>query len=381
MSQVKFEDLGLSENLLKGIYLYGYIKPSQIQIEGIKAILTKKDCVLQSQSGTGKTATYLLGVLQLIDTTVKTTQGVIIVPTRELAEQIYDVAIQLGKHINLNVITCIGGTSINESINEMKNNPHLIIGTIGRIDHMIKSKYLKTANIKIIVLDEADDMLSFGFKDKVYDTLCKINGNFQLCLLSATIPKNIRDLMTSLTRNPIEILLKKSEVSVKSIKQFYVDVEKEEYKLDTLLDLFKIISTSQTIIYCNTINKVEWLAQKLEENHFPIVWVHGAIDQLERNKIVEEFRTGKNRILLTTDLLARGIDIPEINLVINYDLPASKENYIHRIGRSGRFGRKGIAINFVKMEDESDSRNFAKIRNYFQIKIDYLPENISEHIQ
>jgi len=378
---VKFEDLGLSENLLKGIYLHGFINPSNIQIEGIKAILTKKDCVLQSQSGTGKTATYLLGVLQLIDTTKKSTQGIIIVPTRELAEQIYSVASNLGKYIGLTINICIGGTSVSEAITEIKKNPHLVIGTIGRIDHMIKSKFLKTNDLKITVLDEADDMLSYGSKDLVYNILCEIKSNYQLCLLSATIPKNIKELMISLTRNPIEILLRKSEVSVQSIKQFYVDVEKEEYKLDTLLDLFKIISTSQTIIYCNTINKVEWLAQKLEENEFPTAWIHGEVDQSDRNKVVDEFRNGKTRILLTTDLLARGIDIPEINLVINYDLPSSKENYIHRIGRSGRFGRKGIAINFVKMEDESDSRNFNKIRNYFQIKIDYLPENIMDYLQ
>jgi len=366
---------------LKGIYLHGFINPSNIQIEGIKAILTKKDCVLQSQSGTGKTATYLLGVLQLIDTTKKSTQGIIIVPTRELAEQIYSVASNLGKYIGLTINICIGGTSVSEAITEIKKNPHLVIGTIGRIDHMIKSKFLKTNDLKITVLDEADDMLSYGSKDLVYNILCEIKSNYQLCLLSATIPKNIKELMISLTRNPIEILLRKSEVSVQSIKQFYVDVEKEEYKLDTLLDLFKIISTSQTIIYCNTINKVEWLAQKLEENEFPTAWIHGEVDQSDRNKVVDEFRNGKTRILLTTDLLARGIDIPEINLVINYDLPSSKENYIHRIGRSGRFGRKGIAINFVKMEDESDSRNFNKIRNYFQIKIDYLPENIMDYLQ
>jgi superfamily II DNA/RNA helicase len=381
MSKIKFEDLGLSEDILKAVYKRGFEKPSSIQVDGIKAILTKKDSILQSQSGTGKTATYLLGVLQLLDMNDNTTQGIIMVPTHDLANQIYKDAVLLSTDLNMSVVKCIGATSLNESIIEIKKQPHLIIGTVGRIDHMINKKILKTGNVKIVVLDEADEMLSIGFKEKVYDILCKITANFQLCLLSATIPKNIRELMASLTRNPIEILLRNSEVSVQSIKQFFVDVEKEEYKFDVLLDLYKVISTSQTIIYCNTINKVEWLANKLKENDFPISWVHGEIDHEERNKVVNEFRNGHNRILLTTDLLARGIDIPEISLVINFDLPASKENYIHRIGRSGRFGRKGIAINFVKMDDESDMRNFNKIRNYFKIKIDFLPENIMEYLQ
>jgi superfamily II DNA/RNA helicase len=378
--KIKFEDLGLSDEILKGLYTYGFDIPSEIQINGIKAIITGKDCILQSQSGTGKTGTYSLGILQRIDPSEKSIQCIIVVPTRELAEQVYEVTSHLSKFMGIRISTCMGGTNMKDTSLIIKNKPQLIIGTIGRINHMIESNVLNTNCIKTLVIDEADTILLGNFKTKVTDIMSAIKSDYQICLLSATMPPNVQDLMRQFTRDPIKILLRKSQINVNSIKQFYIDVEKEDYKLEVLLDLYKIVQTSQTIIYCNTINKVEWLAEKLKENDFPITWIHGEISQLDRNDIVKKFRSGENRILLTTDLLSRGIDIPEISLVVNYDLPISKENYIHRVGRSGRFGRKGLAINFIKSEDDGDIKNFTRIKQYFNLKIEELPSNVIEYL-
>ena len=189
---------------------------------------------------------------------------------------------------------------------------------------------------------------------------------------------NVMSVSRNLMHEPIKILLKNSEVAVDLISQFYINVETEDLKFDTLIDLYSLMSTSQAIIFSNTIKKVDWLKENLEKNNFEITYIHGKMTAKERDDIVKEFREGKTRILLTTDLLARGIDIPQVNLVINYDLPPNKETYIHRIGRCGRFDKKGVAITMVKMEDQSDVKTFNKMKYFYRIKIDELPDNIDK---
>jgi len=379
MENNDFESLNLATNLLKGVYLYGFTKPSKIQITGIKSINTGKDCILQSQSGTGKTATYLLGILNRIDITEKKCQGIILTPTHELSEQVYNVAIELGKFTGINIVKCIGGTNMIETRESLKT-VQLVIGTIGRVSHMITEKRINTHTIKFVILDEADVMLEDGLCDKLKLIYEKCPENIQGIMISATMSYNVMNVSRHLLHDPIKVLLKNSEIAVDLISQFYVNVEYEDLKFDTLLDLYSIMSTSQSIIFANTIKKVDWLKENLEKNNFEITYIHGKMTSKEREDIVKEFRDGKTRILLTTDLLARGIDIPQVNLVINYDLPPNKETYIHRIGRCGRFDKKGVAITMVKMEDASDNKLFTRMTYYYRIKIDELPDNIEKYL-
>jgi superfamily II DNA/RNA helicase len=379
MENNDFETLNLNEDLLKGVYLYGFTKPSKIQITGIKSINTGKDCILQSQSGTGKTATYLLGVLNKINDSEMRCQGIILTPTHELSEQVYAVAIELAKFTKINVVKCIGGTSIVEARDSLKI-AQLIIGTVGRVSHMITEKRINSYSIKFIVLDEADVMLEEGLCDKLKLIYEKAPDNIQGVMISATMSPNVMSVSKRLLHDPIKVLLKNSEIAVDLISQFFVNVESEDLKFDTLLDLYSIMSTSQAIIFANTIKKVDWLKENLEKENFEITYVHGKMTSKEREDIVKEFRDGKTRILLTTDLLARGIDIPQVNLVINYDLPPNKETYIHRIGRCGRFDKKGVSITMIKMEDASDSKLFNRMKYYYKMKIDELPDNIEKFL-
>ena len=372
-----FDDLGINNDILKGVYLYGFKEPSPIQIKGIESINTGKDCILQSQSGTGKTATYLLGVFNKLEQN-NNLQAIVLTPTRELATQVYNVAIEIAKFSKINISLLIGGNNNFYNI----NNTNLIIGTLGRINHMLNSKSNseKSKTCKLLVIDEADNLFVDGITDDLNKLLNILSTDIQKVLISATVSRNIFNLENKLLNDPIKILLKKSEVAVDLISQFYIDVEIEEYKFDVLLDLYTIMSTTQVIIFANTIRKVTWLTEKLTEANFAITAIHGNMSQQERNEIVKDFRDGKTRLLLTTDLLARGIDIPQVNLVINYDLPISKETYIHRIGRCGRFGKKGVSITMVKMEDNNDVKLLNKMKHHYKLNINEIPDNVGELI-
>lgn len=373
-----FESLKLNEDLLKGVYLYGFTQPSKIQIKGISSINTGKDCILQSQSGTGKTATYLLGVMNRLEVN-NGCNGIVIAPTRELANQIYEVAINLSKYTNYKIVKCTGGSDLSNIKQELKSAT-MIIGTLGRIHHMITDKKLLVHKLKFIVLDEADELLIDGVSDKLSFLFDKAPSGIQAVLISATMSMNLFNASKRLTHDPIKVLLKNSEIAVDLISQFYVDVDSEEYKFDTLMDLYNLVSTSQAIIFCNTIRKVEWLEQNLKQNNFAITVIHSNMNQQERDNVVKEFRDGKTRLLLTTDLLSRGIDIPQVNMVVNYDLPPNKETYIHRIGRCGRFDKKGVSITMVKMSDQSDVKTFNKMKHFYKINIKEMPNNIEQYL-
>ena len=378
MEYKTFENLNLNKSLVEGIYLYGYAKPSSIQIKGIESINTGKDCLLQSQSGTGKTATYLLGVLNRLEEN-NVNQCIILTPTRELAKQVYDVASKLAKNTKLAIECCLGGTNIYETKNLLRK-ANLIIGTLGRIHHMIQDKVITTHTLKLVVIDEADEMLVDGINDKMKILFEKMPIGIQTILISATVDQNAFNVCKKLLHDPIKVLLKNSEVAVDLISQFYIDVDSEDAKFDTLLDLFGIISTTQTIIFCNTISQVEYIKEKLESNNFIITCIHSKLQQEERNNIVQDFRDGKTRILLTSDILSRGIDIPQVNLVINYDLPDVKETYIHRIGRCGRFGKKGVAISMVKSDNQSDVKTLQKMKSIYKMEIEEMPIDIAKYL-
>jgi superfamily II DNA/RNA helicase len=373
---IEFKNLGIKEDLLKGIFVYGFKNPSPIQIKGIKAINTKNDCILQSQSGTGKTGTYLLGIMNNI---IGNDKSIIISPTRELAKQIYEVAVEIAKYSNIKVGIYIGGTNIMDDFKNIKES-NIIIGTIGRINHIFQKKKYLYNQVKIFVCDEADNIFDNNINEEIYKIISSINPNTQKILISATLNNYVFSISEKFLDNPVKILLKKTEIAVDLISQFYIDTEIEEYKLDVLLDLYNIISTTQAIIFCNTIRKVEWLTKELTDRNFAITSIHSKMSQEERNLIVNEFRDGKTRLLLTTDLLSRGIDIPQVNLVVNYDLPINKETYIHRIGRCGRFGKKGVSISMVKMNDRYEVKILNTMKNYYNININELPEDIETYI-
>ena len=372
----EFNNLNIQDDLLKGVFIYGFKNPSPIQVKGIKAINTRADCILQSQSGTGKTGTYLLGIMNNINNNEK---SIIISTTRELAKKIYNVAISIAKYSSLKVGIYIGGTNIIDDFNSIKTC-NIIIGTIGRINHLFSKKKYLYNSVKIFVCDEADNIFNNNENKDIYNIISSINTDTQKILISATLNNYVFSVSEKYLTDPIKILLKKTEIAVDLISQFYIDTEIEEYKCDVFLDLYNIISTTQAIIFCNTIRKVEWLSKELIEKNFAITSIHSKMSQDERNQIVDEFRDGKTRLLLTTDLLSRGIDIPQVNLVINYDLPINKETYIHRIGRCGRFGKKGVSISMIKMNDSNEVRILNKMKNYYNIDINELPENIETYI-
>jgi len=372
-----FDDLDLKEGLLRGIYSYGFERPSAIQQRGIRPMLEGRDMIGQAQSGTGKTATFVIGVLQRIDYSLSACQALILAPTRELAQQNQRVALAFGDYLKIKCHACIGGTSVRDDIARLREGQHCVVGTPGRVYDMIGKGCLRVDDLSVFVLDEADEMLSRGFKTQIYDIFKTLPPNVQVCLFSATMAPEILDLTTKFMRNAVRILVTKAELTLEGISQFYVACEREEWKLDTLCDLYEVLTISQAIIYCNSRRKVDFLAEQMTKRDFTVSVMHADLDQKERELIMLEFRSGSSRVLITTDLLARGIDVQQVSLVINFDLPQSMENYLHRIGRSGRFGRKGAAINFVTNRDVATMK---EIERFYHTQIEEMPADIADMI-
>ncbi|EAA63503.1 hypothetical protein AN2932.2 [Aspergillus nidulans FGSC A4] len=372
-----FDSMELKPELLRGVYAYGFERPSAIQQRAILPIVKGNDVIAQAQSGTGKTATFSISALQKLDPNVKACQALIVAPTRELAQQIQKVVIAIGDFMNIQCHACIGGTAVRDDMNALREGPQIVVGTPGRIHDMIQRRVLKTDQMKMFILDEADEMLSRGFTEQIYDIFQLLPQSTQVVLLSATMPQDVLEVTTKFMRDPVRILVKKQELTLEGIKQFYIAVEKEEWKLDTLSDLYETVTITQAVIFCNTRRKVDWLTDKLTARDFTVSAMHGDMEQAQRDVIMKEFRSGSSRVLIATDLLARGIDVQQVSLVINYDLPANRENYIHRIGRGGRFGRKGVAINFVTADDV---RMMREIEQFYSTQIEEMPMNVADLI-
>jgi len=372
-----FDSMRLKEDLLRGIYAYGFERPSAIQQRAIVPIIQGRDVIAQSQSGTGKTAVFSISILQSLDTSSNETQALTLSPTRELAEQTQKVLLSIGDFMNVQTHACIGGKSIGEDIRRLDFGVQVVSGTPGRVFDMIQRKSLRTRNIKMLVIDEADEMLNKGFKEQIYDIYRYLPPTTQVVLVSATLPQEVLEMTKKFMNEPVRILVKRDELTLEGIKQFFVAVEREEWKFDTLCDLYDTLTITQAVIFCNTKRKVDWLASKMRENNFTVSAMHGEMPQKERDAIMEEFRSGGSRVLIATDVWGRGLDVQQVSLVINYDLPNNRELYIHRIGRSGRFGRKGVAINFVK---EDDVRILRDIEQYYSTQIDEMPMNVADLI-
>lgn len=352
-------------------------RPSAIQARAVVPVIKGHDVIAQAQSGTGKTATFSIAILQRIDPAIKNVQALILAPTRELAQQIQKVVIALGDYMKIDCHACIGGTNVREDMAKLQDGCQVVVGTPGRVYDMINRRVFRTDHLKMFCLDEADEMLSRGFKDQMYEVFQLLPQDTQVVLLSATMPQDVLEVTKKFMRDPVRILVKRDELTLEGIKQFYVAVEKEDWKLDTLCDLYETVTITQAVIFCNTRRKVDWLTDKLHEREFTVSAMHGDMDQGQREVIMREFRSGSSRVLITTDLLARGIDVQQVSLVINYDLPLNRENYIHRIGRGGRFGRKGVAINFVTSEDV---RMLRDIEAFYSTHIEEMPLNVADLI-
>ena len=277
--------------------------------------------------------------------------------------------------MSVKVHACVGGTTIKDDVQKLKSGVHVVVGTPGRVNDMIVRRILKLQYVRLFILDEADEMLSRGFKDQIYEVFKFLPENVQCALFSATMPLPVLDVTQKFMREPVRILVKKDELILEGIKQFFIMIEQEAWKLETLCDLYETLTITQAIIYCNTRRKVDWLTEEMAKKDFTVSAMHGDMEQKERDVIMREFRSGSSRVLITTDLLARVIDVQQVSLVINYDLPNNRLNYIHRIGRSGRFGRKGVAINFLNEKDYIDLKDIEK---FYNTEITEMPVNVAE---
>jgi translation initiation factor 4A len=376
----KWDDIDLKDEVLRGIYAYGFENPSDIQKKAIIPMIQRKDLIAQAQSGSGKTGTFTISTLQLIDVTKPQTQALILAPTHELAKQIAQVLESIGKSLKgLVVKTLIGGTSIRDDVRSMNESPpHVIVGCTGRVFDMFQKKHIIAGDIKLLVLDEADEMLSQGFGSQIKDMFqYHFCDSIQVALFSATMPPEMLQLTDKFLRNPTRIMVKKEDLSLKCIQQFYVALPNDHVKYDTLKDLFSVISSSKCIIYCNSVRRVVTLYEAMLRDGFSVCHIHSSMEKSERHDIFNLFRNGDARVLISSDVTARGIDVQQVSTVVNFDVPRNVHTYLHRIGRGGRWGRKGFAINFVTQQDVADIRN---IETHYDIHINELPADYNGKI-
>ena len=380
------EKLDLKDKLLRGIYAFGFEHPSPIQKRGLYPMIYSstsgkhRDLIAQAQSGTGKTGCFVVGALQMVDVTKHHTQTLMLSPTHELANQIKGVVEGLGRVMTgLRVQLLVGGTSVDADREKLDSTPpHIVVGTPGRVHDMMRRKYLKPQGMTLVVLDEADEMLSAGFKDQIYKIFQYMPNDIQICLFSATMPPLLDNLTDKFMRDPVKILVKAEQLTLQGIAQYFVRLGNDEHKYATLRDLFGNLSISQAIIYCNSTRRVDDLHEAMLADDFPVKKIHGKMDEAERKEVNADFRSGGCRVLITSDLFARGIDVQQVSIVVNFDVPKSEHTYLHRIGRSGRWGRKGVSINFVTKQDGARLKRFEE---FYNTQITEMPEDYSSHLK
>lgn len=316
--------------------------------------------------------------LQLASPTTRDVEVLVLSPTRELATQTHHNVERLGEFASIGCHVCVGGKKIGDDIRRLEaGGVQVISGTPGRVYDMIQRRVLSTKRIRTLIIDEADEMFSLGFKEQVYDIYRYVPPGVQVVLVSATLPNDVLDMSEKFMTDPISVLVRREALNLEGIRQFYVDVEKEEWKFDTLCDLYETLTITQAVIFCNTKKKVEWLAKRMSDNNFTVTSMHGDMSQKDRDSIMDGFRAGRSRVLIATDVWSRGIDVQQVSLVINYDIPPVRDSYLHRIGRSGRFGRKGVAITFVTEDNERELRS---IERFYGIRIAELPQNVDDYL-
>lgn len=371
-----WDELDLAPDLLRGIYAYGFENPSPIQQKAIKPITLKRDVIAQAQSGTGKTATFTIGALSNVDVANNSTQVLVLSPTKELTRQTAKVFEGIGSMIKgLKIQAAYGGSAVEETSSfSNKNTPHVICGCPGRVYDMLRRERLSCKKIKLIILDEADEMLSSGFKEQVYNIFQYLNTDVQVVLVSATLPEGMNSIIGSIMRNPIKISVKREMLTLEGIAQYYIAVEDDRQKYLTLKDLFSFLSVSQCIIYCNSVKRVQDLYEAMKEDEFPVCRIHSGMDKSERDSAFVDFKCGRSRVLISSNVTARGIDIQQVSIVINFDIPKCVNTYLHRIGRSGRWGRKGVGLNLITRRDVPKMK---EIESHYSTQISEMPSDLS----
>jgi len=370
-----WDELNIKPDLLRGIYNYGFEKPSPIQRKAIRPIIEGKDIIAQAQSGTGKTATFTIGALQLVDLNNTDPQILVLSPTRELASQTALVMEGIGSMMTGLIVKTYYGGAQTDNFNRFssKTKAHVICGCTGKICDMIRRNTIRTSAIKLVILDEADEMLTTGFRDQVHNILQYVNENVQIALFSATLPSNIYTIVNTFMRNPIKIVVKSEMLTLEGISQYSVAVENDSQKYATIKHIFSFISLSQCIIYCNSVKRVQELYEAMCDDDFPVCCIHSDMDKYQREKAFTNFKSGASRVLISSNVTARGIDVQQVSTVINFDVPKCVHTYLHRIGRSGRWGRKGVAINLVARYDVD---KLQEIESYYSCQIKEMPANL-----
>ena len=358
-----FEELPLNEKTKRALKDAGYVNPTPIQEQAIPVILEGKDFIGQSKTGTGKTASYSLPMIETVDPQSKKVQAIVLCPTRELAVQVADETRKFLKYQEgIKTIAIYGGQSIETQIKMLKKGVQIVIGTPGRImDHM-RRKTLKLDHVKMCVLDEADEMLNMGFEEDVETILKDVPEERQTVLFSATMNKRIMDITKKYLKNPKKVKIQAEELTVNEIEQISISI-KEAMKSETLMRLIEVYQPQKAIVFCNTKKRVDDLIEVLKQNHFKAEALHGDIKQSMRERIMKRMRNGEFQILVATDVVARGIDIQDVEFVLNYDVPQEEEYYVHRIGRTGRNGNSGKAFTFVVGKEKSKLQSIKKYSN------------------
>mmetsp|Transcript_10373 Transcript_10373/g.15407 ORF Transcript_10373/g.15407 Transcript_10373/m.15407 type:complete len:412 (-) Transcript_10373:451-1686(-) len=370
-----FEDFFLKRELLMGIFEKGFEKPSPIQEEAIPIILQNRNVLARAKNGTGKTAAYIIPCLEKTDTSKKHIQILILIPTRELALQTSAIVKEIGKHMGVQCMVTTGGTALKDDIMRLYNTVHVIVATPGRILDLASKKVADLSNCQTIIMDEADKLLSPEFQPVLEQILALCNPAHQICLFSATFPVTVKGFCKKFVPNPYSINLM-DELTLRGITQFYAYVE-ERQKVHCLNTLFSKLEINQSIIFCNSVNRVELLAKKITELGYSCYYIHAKMQQHNRNRVFHEFRNGATRHLVTSDLFTRGIDIQSVNVVINFDFPKNSETYLHRIGRSGRFGHLGLAVNLITHDDRHSLR---RVETELGTEIRPIPSSIDRSL-
>ncbi|KAI1722275.1 DEAD/DEAH box helicase domain-containing protein [Ditylenchus destructor] len=368
---VEFEDLHLSRDLLKGIYEKGWESPSPIQENAIPMALSGHDILARAKNGTGKTGAYSIPCIQRIDPSKNAIQAMIIVPTRELALQTSQICVELSKHLKLKIMVATGGTDLRSDFIRMNGAVHMVIATPGRIIDLMEKGAANVSHCKMLVLDEADKLLSLDFRGVLDHLVSFMPRDRQILLFSATFPLTVTSFVNKHLRDPHEVNLME-ELTLIGVTQYYAYVQ-EKQKVHCLNTLFRKLHINQSIIFCNSTQRVELLAKKITELGYSCYYIHSKMAQNHRNRVFHDFRQGNCRNLVCSDLLTRGIDIQAVNVVINFDFPFNSETYLHRIGRSGRFGHLGIAVNLVTYDDRY---NLCRIEKELSTRIEPIPKEV-----
>jgi len=371
-----FDKMGLSENLLRGIYSYGFENPSAIQSKGIVPMVEGRDLLAQAQSGTGKTGTFVIGALSHVDVSIKKPQVLVLVHVRELAQQITKVVTALGTNMKVQVLCAVGGNPLRDDIRQLEAGAQFIIGTPGRIFDLVNRNTMDRSEIRVLIMDEADQMLEDLFYKQV---MCILEKGFpektRVALFSATMPEQVIEVANKILNNPVRILIPPDSVRLDGIQQFYINLDREDHKFECICDLYKNLNITQAVIFCNKRQKAEILAEKMSAQGYPVTCLHGELDKPERTRRMKQFIEGGTRVMVATDIIARGIDVQQISLVINYELPTNRENYVHRIGRAGRYGRKGTTINLLLPEEEDLMKDICE---HYGMTVKDLPLNLGQ---